>query len=213
MRLKKILFITFFYSFPQLYAIGQELKPAQKDSIKIVMDSMIENDQRYRWQLTYGELDLGKIDSIQKLPNNWEIAENATYNNGGFSIAIRDSIWGLQTKLDSLNLLTLLYIIKKYGYPSYNRVGSLTSHILIFHLVRPTQFEILLPIFKNEVKKGNLPASEYACWYDRCQLSMNGKKQLYGEYDREYPCVEDLKETNKARRKIGLYKLKENKCR
>ena len=156
-----------------------------------------------------------KIDSIERLPDTvmWMIIENANYRNGGFSKTIRDSLWDLQTKLDSLNMLTFLYIIKNYGYPSYDRVGSLGAHYLTFHLVRPQQFEILLPVLKNELKRGNLSPSEYACWYDRCQLSMEGKKQLYGEYDREYPCVEDLKETNKARRKIGLYKLTENKCR
>jgi hypothetical protein len=52
---------------------------------------------------------------------------------------------------------------------------------------------------------------DYAIWMDR-YLLMEGKPQLYGEYNKAYPCVKDLNKSNKERKKLGLEPLKENRC-
>ena len=68
-------------------------------------------------------------------------------------------------------------------------------------------FELLNPIFLNEIKKENMPGEIYARWFDRI-LYVKGERQLYGEYLSNRPCVENLKKTNIARKKIGLKRLR-----
>jgi hypothetical protein len=196
----------------QLFA--QELTGSQKDSIKNVLTQMIETDQKYRGQLTFGELSLAKIDSIDKLPLDIRNSIIIKTQNGqsGFNQNVRDSLSILQEKIDSLNKIKFINIIDKYGYPSYRRIGSNGSNVLSIHYTSPKDFQDLLPVFQEQLAKDNMPVREYASWYDRCQLFM-GKKQLYGEYDSKYPCVENLKITNNERKKIGLKKLEENNCR
>ena len=133
-------------------------------------------------------------------------------NELGFNKSTKDSIWHLQNEIDSLNNLKFLSIIDKYGYPLSKRTGSTSSSYLSLHLVSETNFKLLESLFKTELNKKNMPAEEYAKWFDRCQIVMN-KKQLYGEYDQQYPCVENIEITNAERKKIGLKKIKNNNCR
>lgn len=205
---------TFLLVLISLFCSGQKLTKHQIDSIKLTLDKMGESDQKYRWQLMLGELDPTKLDSLKKLPDNlmWDRINNVTSNKIGFGRQIADSIWKLQNEIDSLNRLKFVEIVLKYGYPSFKRTGSSASGYITIHLVGEKEFNNLLTIFKNELLKGNMPATEYAAWHDRCQIFMN-KKQFYGEYDQKYPCVADLNNSNIERKKIGLKKLKHNNCR
>jgi hypothetical protein len=189
------------------------LKKAQKDSIRIAMNKIGKNDQKYRWQLMLGELDSLNLDSLKKLPEDVMLDRMKKVMNSeiGFSKAIDDSIWKLQAKLDSLNKIKFLAIIDKYGYPSEKRIGSYVSSTLVLHFVGEKEFASLLPVFQRELEKKNMSAHEYASWYDRCRLVI-GKKQLYGEYGQNYRCVENLAITNIERKKIGLKPLKNNFC-
>lgn len=193
---------------------GQKLTKFQRDSLKSALGQMEKDDQKYRWQLMLGELDSLKLDSLKKLPRDimWERIDNAMSYKIGFGKSVSDSLSKLQNILDSLNYLKFVKIINKYGYPSYKRTGSSAGGLLTIHTVGRKEFEDLLPTFQRELYNGNMPAIEFAAWYDRCQLFMN-KKQLYGEYDRQYPCMDDLEMTNIERKKIGLKTLKKNKCR
>ena len=208
------LIITNLFVLLTFLSFGQKLTSLQKDSIKQVMDNIGKEDQKYRWQLMLGELDSTKLDSLKKLPDQikFDRMRKVMKNELGFNKSTKDSIWHLQNEIDSLNNLKFLSVIDKYGYPSFKRTGSTTSSTLILHLVSESNFKNLESLFKTELNKKNLPAVEYAKWFDRCQIVMN-KKQLYGEYDQQYPCVENISNTNTEREKIGLKKLKNNNCR
>ena len=208
------LIITNLFILLTFLSFGQKLTSLQKDSIKQVMDNIGKEDQKYRWQLMLGELDSTKLDSLKKLPDQikFDRMRKVMKNELGFNKSTKDSIWHLQNEIDSLNNLKFLSVIEKYGYPSFKRTGSTTSSTLILHFVSENNFKLLASLFKTELNKKNLPAVEYAKWFDRCQIVMN-KKQLYGEYDQQYPCVENISNTNTEREKIGLKKLKNNNCR
>ena len=205
---------TIFLILVTLLSSGQKLTKFQRDSVKLVLEMMIEDDQKYRWQLMLGELDPYKLDSLKKLPNDimWDRINNAMRYKIGFGKVVADSIWKLQNKIDSINRLRFIEIVLKYGYPSFKRIGSSAGGLITIHLVGEEDFNNLLTIFKNELLKGNMPATDYAAWYDRCQIFMK-RKQFYGEYDQKYPCVVDLNMTNIERKKIGLKRLKNNNCR
>jgi hypothetical protein len=170
---------------------------------------MGEEDQKYRWQLMLGELDSHKLDSLKKLPSDIMVdrINNAMRYKIGFGKVVADSLWKLQNEIDSINRFRFIEIILKYGYPSFNRIGSSADGLIAIHMVGEKDFYDLHSIFKSELLKGNMPATYYAAWYDRCQIFMN-KQQLYGEYDQKYPCVADLCVTNIERKKIGLKRLK-----
>ena len=213
-KIMRRLIITNLFILLTFFSFGQKLTSIQKENVKQIMDNIGKEDQKYRWQLMLGELDLVKLDSLKKLPDQIKIARirKVMKNELGFNKSTKDSIWHLQNEIDSLNNSKFIYIIDKYGYPSFKRTGSTTSSTLILHFVSENNFKLLESLFKIELYKKNLPAEEYARWFDRCQIVMN-KKQLYGEYDQQYPCVENIKITNTERKKIGLKKLKSNNCR
>lgn len=179
---------------------------------------MMTEDQRPRLQLSFGELDMKKIDSLDKLlsvKEEFERQRKVMKGEVGFGKVVRDSLLRDEQRIDSLNKITLLVLIDKYGFPSFKRVGTTSGDFMTIHMMGEKDFNQLLPVFKEELKKGNMSGHTYASWYDRNQLFMD-KKQLYGEYDSKNICVEDLKQTNKERKKIGLvpfYKNKEIKCK
>lgn len=211
--MKQLISLVFFIFLTTL-SFGQKLTKSQKDSIKLVMIKIGEDDQKYRWQMMLGELDPQKLDSLKKLPLDLRIERinRAMQGQVGFNNATRDSISKLQKRLDSENELKFIEIVMKYGYPSFKRVGSTTASYLILHLTGEIEFEKYLAIFRQQLVIGNMPPTDYASWYDRCQVIMQ-KKQLYGEYNRQFPCVENIDSTNIERKKIGLKKIKTNKCR
>jgi hypothetical protein len=175
---------------------------------------MGEDDQKYRWQIMFGELDEKKIDSLKKLKLDAKLEHihRALSYQIGFSKQVRDSLFDLQNIIDYQNKEQFIAIIKQFGYPSKKRVKSQSSSYLILHFTQPEDFDYFFPIFTSELLKGNMPPKEFASWYDRCQLFMH-KKKLYGEYDNRYPCVEDLNKTNQARKNIGLKPIRKNKCK
>ena len=52
----------------QFQSFAQKLSKNEKDSLKIVLDEMGEQDKKHRWELTYGANVQSEIDSINKLP-------------------------------------------------------------------------------------------------------------------------------------------------
>ncbi|MEM7105237.1 MAG: hypothetical protein AAF502_19015 [Bacteroidota bacterium] len=208
MKLPFILLMTFLLIHVQSYA--QKLPKHTKDSLEIVLNEIGDQDQLHRWEIMYGTNIQSEIDSINRLSleDKKRIVREHKQNNQ----TQIDSLWHIQNKIDLANRDKLIGIIKSHGFPSEKRVNSNTANYLLLHFLSEVDFELLNPIFLEEIKKGNMPGHLYASWFDRI-LYANGLPQLYGEYLKEYPCVEDLEKTNMERKKIGLKKLKENRCR
>jgi len=201
--MKKIT-LSFFLLMITHVSFSQKLTKTVKDSIATVIKEMIKNDQKHRLQIMFGELDSTKVDSLNNLPMEIKMKWLVKVNKGeiGIDKSAKDSLRVLQKKLDVLNEVQFIQLIKTHGFPSKKVIKSKNAGVLLIHITEERHFKKYQYLFEQELKKGNLPPSEYASWYDRCLLTM-GKKKLYGEYVREYPCVENIELTNIERKKIG----------
>ena len=106
-------------------------------------------------------------------------------------------------KLDLKNRDKLIEIIKIHGFPSPKRTKSNTTNYILLNFLSEEDFELLNPIFLDEIKKGNMPGEIYASWFDRI-LYVKGELQLYGEYLSKRPCIENLKKPIWREKKLGL---------
>jgi hypothetical protein len=108
-------------------------------------------------------------------------------------------------------------IFKKYGYPTFEKVGQETSSrffTLIQHSDADVSFQSeMLKILKKQVAKKQVKGSDYAFLYDRVQIN-SGKQQLYGtqvEYDENGNAysknLKDKKNANKSRAALGMETL------
>jgi hypothetical protein len=208
--MKKSQIILTFLLLIQFQSFAQKLSRNEKDSLKIVLDIMGEQDQKHRWEIMYGTNIQSEIDSINSLSieDKKRIVREHNKNNKQQI----DSLWKIQEKIDLENRDKLIEIIKIHGFPSPKRTKSNTTDYILLHFLSEEDFELLNPIFLDEIKKGNMPGEIYASWFDRI-LYVKGELQLYGEYLSNRPCVENLEKTNMARKKIGLKRLRKNKCR
>lgn len=161
------------------FGFAQELSSSEKSIWKNALKSMEKSDQFYR----------GKMSKQPQLNT--------------------DSIWKLQSTIDSVNKKNFVDLTKKYGYPSLKRVGNETSIGLILHFTLENDFAELKDLFKAELNKGNMPPKHYAWWYDRCQRNMN-MPIYYGQYTNEKFCGEQLDTFNQRRKEIGLEALEAN---
>ena len=208
--MKKSQIILTFLLLIQFQSFAQKLSRNEKDSLKIVLDIMGEQDQKHRWEIMYGTNIQSEIDSINSLSieDKKRIVREHNKNNKQQI----DSLWKIQEKIDLENRDKLLEIIKIHGFPSPKRTKSNTTNYILLHFLSEEDFELLNPIFLDEIKKGNMPGEIYASWFDRI-LYVKGELQLYGEYLSNRPCLENLEKTNIARKKIGLKRLRKNNCR
>ena len=84
----------------------------------------------------------------------------------------RDSLWKIQAEIDYVNTKKLIEIVKKYGFPSVDRLEAPVAAWLIFQHAPSSFWPELKTIVAKELKKGNLPSAEAAMlnWH------LNGRK-------------------------------------
>lgn len=116
-------------------------------------------------------------------------------------------------RTDSLNILELNKLIKKYGFPGERLVGEnsyLSAMVIILHFDRDTCNHIMIDILNNALKNGDLLPRDYAWIIDR-HLNNAGKKQLYYTiaFDMQELKSAEKEEYNKNRVSIGLDRLQE----
>lgn len=134
-----------------------ELEKDYNWSLIAELDTIIDEDQKYRKQVTNIEKEFGH-DS-KELKAHWEL------------IAIKDS----------LNLIKIKKILDEYGWLGSNIIGAkgnMALFLVIQHADIETQ-EKYLPMMKEAVEKGNASPSNLALLEDRIALR-NGKEQIYG---------------------------------
>ncbi|AEA45796.1 hypothetical protein [Fluviicola taffensis] len=168
--------LLFFLSLMSGISFAQELSSAQKKEWKTELQKMEKSDQYYRVKM----------------------AKNPALNN--------DSIWKLQSDIDSINKATFVELTTKYGYPTMGRVRYAGTIGMILHFTLEEDFIQLKELFYSELKKGNMPPKEYAWWYDRCQRNMH-QPIYFGQYTNEKFCGDQLKLFNERRKEIGLEEL------
>jgi outer membrane protein OmpA-like peptidoglycan-associated protein len=121
------------------------------------LDSILKNDQRYRAKLEETEAQFG-----------WD------------SKQVKE-LWRLIEKNDSINLIQVKYILKKYGWlgpETIGHFGTTTLFLVIQHAPLVDQIKYL-PMMREAVKSRKILPSDLALLEDRVALGQ-GKKQIYG---------------------------------
>jgi hypothetical protein len=121
--------------------------------------------------------------------------------------------------VDSLNLVRVEQIIKKYGYPGLSLVGQETNEAAFYVIQHSEKIDKYLPIIKKASDKKELSFKLYAMMLDR-SLMYNGKEQIYGtqikgfkmknsetgkeEFKMEVWPIRNAKNVDRLRKKVGF---------
>jgi hypothetical protein len=119
--------------------------------------------------------------------------------------------------LDSCNLIQIESLIKDYGWLGKSFVGASgnqTIFLVIQHADSATQVKYL-PLLQESVEKNESQKAHVAYLQDRI-LMRQGKKQIYGSQiafnkmgGQEFYPIEDEKNVNSRRSKVGLKPIEE----
>ncbi len=175
-------------------------------TLKKELDQILLTDQIYREYLDNSLSDERRIE-IAKLTNH-----TLDY--------LKENIFNILQKNDSLNFIRIEEIIKKYGYPGKSLVGVPTNRAA-FYVIQHTPAKIAeyYPIIGEAAKKGEIPFQLSAMMLDR-KLAEEGKEQIYGtqiygrtivnketgneEFFNYVVPIHDEKNVNKRRKEAGF---------
>ena len=157
-----------------------------------------------------------QIDSMFKTDQFWRIEFTKKYRKrkSAYSDEIIQSKW---TETDHINEVKAKAIIKKYGYPGYDLVGSSSDSFwaIVQHCDDDVPFqERVLALMKQQIAKNNASKEKYAYLTDRILVNKD-QKQIYGtQLSRDnktgkysaFP-LKDPKEVDKLRQEVGLEPL------
>jgi hypothetical protein len=136
-----------------------------------------------------------------------------TIKNFGYESPQMDSLNSLIKSFDSLALNKVESIISTYGWLGKSKVGELantTLFIIVQHANDNSVREKFYPLLEESVNEGESRPSDWATMRDRI-LIQNGKPQIYGtqtDHAGQLLPVENRKELNKRRRRVGLKRIK-----
>ena len=127
-------------------------------------------------------------------------------------------LWKKMSEMDSIDLIKVIFIIEKKGWPGINIVGEDANQavwLVIQHADLKTQ-EKYLPLLKESVSKNESSGGELALLEDRIQLG-NHKPQIYGSQviidsitgQRKFADIYDEANVNKRRAKVRLGKIED----
>ena len=177
---------------------------------------MLILDQKYRWMIMLGELDENKLKELKTLNDNDKSTRfrNVLDNKTGISQFQKDSLGLLQSEIDNTNFTNLSNIIHKYGYPK-KYIKSYKISTIFLHSDPHLMSDSFLNVLFDEVKNKNMPALDYAIIYDKVQLE-NKYPERYYVLEHFNPLTHtsecnkpgDIAVTNKARKEIGLKKIR-----
>jgi len=133
--------------------------------LKKQLDSVMVLDQKYRDTLTL-LMEPKKRDSMAKSLSMSVGRANSYY-------------WTKQDIADSLNVLFVEAVFKKYGYPGKTLVDTPTNETAWYVIQHSHKIDQYMPLMKAAAEKGELPFRLYAMMLDR-QLMNQNKEQIYG---------------------------------
>ncbi len=141
-------------------------QPRINEALKKELDQILLTDQIYREYLDNSLSDERRI----------EIASLTNYT----SEFLRENIFNILQKNDSLNFIRIEEIITEYGYPGKSLVGIPTNKAA-FYVIQHTPKKIAeyYSIIEEAGKNGELPLTLAAMMLDR-KLAQDGKEQIYG---------------------------------
>ncbi|MBZ0246636.1 MAG: hypothetical protein K8H85_11875 [Cyclobacteriaceae bacterium] len=136
-----------------------------------------------------------------------------TIKRFGYESPQMDSLNLLIQNFDSLALIKVENIISRYGWLGKSKIGELansTLFMVIQHAQDNRVREKFYPLLEESVNEGESRPSDLATMKDRI-LIQNGQPQIYGtqtDHSGQLLPVEDIKDLNKRRRRMGLKKIK-----
>ena len=186
---------------------------------------MGEKDQRYRQMISLGTLDEATIKKDKEMSNKpiEEYMAFAKTIKRTLSQKQIDSLWLLQNNLDFENHNAIVSLVKKYGYPSEERLQVKSDKLFPMLLHPPKEIKPRLylqkmtELLKPEIIEGRIKAKTFASFVDNIKWKILREPQLYG-MNKSFnpktmkvglPKIEDIKKTNTARKEIGLPALEE----
>ena len=201
------------------------LQEDDKILLQSVLNQIAEDDQKYRLYISIGTTDDVVVTHFRKVTDTMSIEQYLAYERTlDYSLTkeVKEELWIHQHKSDLINYKKLKSIIRTFGYPSKERVGSDKDVFPIFlhppvELDPQEYLDEMSGMLRPEVKAGRLSAKKYAMFYDNIKAKILDEPQLYGTntpFNMEtmkagLPPIADINTTNKARKRIGLEALEE----
>lgn len=174
----------------------------------------------YEKENNYAEKALKKyLDSLKNEDQKWRVLMVKTQNGETNEISLKE----VNKKVvftDSIIYFELKAIVKKYGFPNFDLVGTDGSHsfwLLMQHQDQYPDFqEEVLALMKTEMENGKASMTNYAYLLDRVRIN-TGKQQVYGTQMRlnneqtsyEPNNLEDPTNVNERRKSVGLGTIEE----
>ncbi len=166
-RILALIILLVFISCKQEKSTKESLETDKIDiELKEKLENILLRDQGIR-EIVNGNLpDKRKVELLSKLKlNKTDIEGNKKFN--------------LMREIDSLNLLEIENIIKKYGYPSKSLVGEPANKAVFYVIQHSNKIDKYLPLIREATKNGDITKRSLALMEDR-NLMYNGLEQIYG---------------------------------
>lgn len=158
--MKIITIILAFFIVNGIYAQSHINMPLKKQ-----LDSVMVLDQKYRDTLML-LMDPTKQDSMAK-----SLKLTINQANGYY--------WTLQNRLDSLNVVFIEGVFRKYGYPGKSMVDTPANESAWYIIQHSPKIHQYIGMMKKAADESELPFHLYAMMLDR-DLMDEGKEQIYG---------------------------------
>ena len=133
--------------------------------LKKQLDSVMRLDQKYRDTL---DLLMGQKADSTAISLHFANARKAN-----------DHYWNLQNHTDSLNLVFIESVFKKYGYPGRSLVDTPANKDAWYIIQHSPKISQYIGVMEKAAEVGELPFHLYAMMLDR-DLMNQGKEQIYG---------------------------------
>jgi len=179
----------------------------KKDDLKQELTEILQSDQELRELFTPNITVERKTEILIK----YKISEE-DFNKRN---------WKITEENDSLNLIKIEKIIKKYGYPGKTLVGEKQS-TAVWYVVQHSKLSTIekyFPLMEKANKNGDLKDTHIAMMKDR-MLMYQGKEQIYGtqgagrlfinpktkeeEWTNFIWPIKNWKEVNELRKSVGF---------
>ena len=134
-------------------------------ALKKQLDSVIALDQKYRDTLSL-LMTPQKADSTAKSLSLTVVQANNHY-------------WRLQNRIDSLNVVFIESVFKKYGYPGKSMVDTPANEAAWYIIQHSNKIHQYIDLIKKAADEHELPFHLYAMMLDRDLMDL-GKEQMYG---------------------------------
>ncbi len=152
-----------------LLAVALRAQGTLNVALKKELDSLFAVDQQYRHLMSFSGSRADSLAQALGVPRE----------------RLNGHLWKEQNHVDSLNLTRIEQIIRQYGYPGKQLVGTPTNEATFYVLQHSPKIAEYLPLVETAARKGELPFRLYAMMYDRHQMQ-EGREQLYGTQGRGY---------------------------